>query len=371
MSAPAEISAVLVADNSIYAVWGQQGDYIDFFVNFLQDECESLLPNYLLEKAARLPGYNIALASKEFELRALLSNWFATLGSDEQARVSSQIIERLAAYLRDHSDDFEQTGIAKADIDSFKFIAQTQVSGRLTDPTMIDASNGQLRLITAAGDGLTQKMSWLVTGKINPDDAPKTLDNVNVFGGNLAMIGSAEDLDLPFGICAAKFDSNRAYVSTCRSEDPLYVIGLGNPLEIGVAGTLAANPSTYIYPLENGSVLEISQNGRKAKIVVVDASLPANPAQVSEFDVNDYWADIDANHQAFSIDENNELFFIPVARGGYLISYSGGQVAQPKSVGSFAVSRSLFIDGDLYLVGDSGIEIYGGAEWAKINSIKF
>ncbi|MFA6376479.1 MAG: beta-propeller domain-containing protein, partial [Candidatus Paceibacterota bacterium] len=364
-------STVLIGEGRIYAVWNQGGDYISFFTAFLREKCKSLLPNYLMDKAAALPQFDIALSSKELELRALISNWIATLGPDEQARIAGEINGRMKDYLRDHYQDYEKTGIAVADIESFEFTAQNQVSGRISSARMIDDTRGSLRLITGSGRGAAQKMAWLVTGKIEPQDPQAILSNIYIFGDKLSILGSLESLDLPAGICAAEFGADRVYVSTCRSQDNLYAIGLELPLGIESQGKLSFPSFSYAYPLDNGKILDFSKNNRKIRISLIDAALPARAAALSEYDLNDYFVDMDANYAAFSIDAQKKNFFVPAARGGYVFSLENSQIIFKKNVSGVAASRSFFNQGSLYLLGDDGVEVFGGADWAKTKSIKF
>ncbi len=365
-------SAVLVSDGAVYAAWLQAGDYTAFFGDFLADKCKSLLPNYLLEKAAKLPGCGMSLASKELELRVLISNWISSLGQAEQTRVTGEISRRLDDYLAGHYRDFEQTGIAKIDPGSFGFVADNLVSGRLVSPRALDEYGGKLRLVTVSGRGAAQKMLWLVTGNAGGGDPDKVVNNAYVLDANLAVAGAAENMDLPAEICALRYDQDIAYAATCRPADPFYVIGFETPSGVGKQGQLAppAAPA-YLRPLPDKLALAAAKNSRKIKLALFDVSIAAKPEKISELDLNDYWADLDANYPAFASDGQNKLFFLPVAKGGYIFSYAGGKITLKKAVGNFAVSRAFFTEGALYLAGDDGMEIYGGADWARTGAVKF
>lgn len=364
-------ASVLLADGSITAAWGQGGDYISFFNGFLQTKCKSLLPNYLLEKAAKLPGCAISLAAKELELRSLLSNWFLSLSKDEQTRVSGEVASRLNDYLRDNYRDFEQTGVARADFDSMTFNYQNEVAGRLAGNGSIDVKDGKLRMATISGNGAIKKMAWLITGKIAAQDQQKTLSNVYVLDGKFEIISANENLDLAAGVCALRYAKDFVIASTCRQSDPMYSISLLSG-SAGIMGQVkpAGFPS-YFYPFDDGMLLAISKNNRKIKLTLYDATLPAKIEKVSEYDLNDYWADIDGNFRAFAIDDAAKTFFLPSARGGYIFNRGNGSIKLEKTAGDIVSSRAVFYGDYLYLAGDDGIEVLGGADWAKIKSIKF
>lgn len=364
-------SAVFLSDGSAAAVWGQGGDYISFFTDFLQDKCKGLLPNYLLEKASKLPGCAISLAAKELELRSLLSNWFGSLNGDEQTRIAGEVSGRLSDYLRDHYRDFEQTGIALADMGSFSFSYQNQVAGRLVSGGLAAARDGSLRLATVSGSGAVKKMNWLVTGKIDTDGVEKILNNIYVLGANLEISAAGENLDLAAGVCALRYSANAAYLSTCRGNDPVYAVGFA----AGAAGVASRLKTfgfpAYLYPFDDGFLLEVSKNSRKIKLTLYDATMASKIDRISEFDVNDYWADFDGNYAAFASDEAGKTFFLPAARGGYVFSRAGGKIELKKNIGSLAVGRAFFRAGYLYLAGDDGIEVFLAPDWNNAKTIRF
>jgi len=364
-------SALLFANGAVYAAWSQELDQISFFTDFLKNKCKSLLPNYLLEKSQNLSACAISRAAKEFELRGLLAGWFDSLSESEQTRISGEILVRLNDYLRDDYRNFEKTGIAKIDLGLFKFGAQTQIAGKIAGAGFMDEAGGNLRVLTVSGAGAEQKMNWFVTGKIDSENSRRTPNNAYILNGGLARLAAAENLDLPAGICAAKFFGERAFVSTCGINNPFYIIGFDSKA-IGLQGNIAApaNPA-YLYPFEDGNLLAVSKNDRKIKISLIDSSLAAKPQNLSDYNLNDYWADFDANYRAFAQDGQGKRFFLPAARGGYVFSRADEMIKMEKNIGDFAVSRAFFRDGDLYLAGDDGIEVFGGNDLAKIKSIKF
>jgi len=364
-------SALLIVDDAIYAAWGQGSDYVSFFVGFLAAKCRGLLPNYILGKAQELPNCGISLAAKELELRSLLSNWFLSLSSQEQIRVAGQISERLNDYLRDHYCDFEQADIAIADLATFKFAYQNQVAGRLVSPEFLDPSGNSLRVVAVSGSGATKKMTWLITGKIDDQNQEKVVASVYILDSKMEITSARQNLDLPSGVCALRYTQNAALAATCCQSDPIYAIGLGND-STGALGKLdiATFPS-YLYPFTDGLALVVSKNNRKIKLTLFDATIPAKVEKISEYDLNDYWADFDASYPAFANDDENKLFFLPSLRGGYLFSRQDGKIELKKTVGDVFTSRAVFDNGYLYIAGDNGIEIFTGPDWAKIKSVKF
>ncbi len=363
--------ALSVSNGAVLAAWPQDSDHIAFFTDFLSAKCKGLLPNYILQRTVALPGCGISLAAKEFELRGLLSGWFATLDESEQARISGEIIDRLGDYLRDNSQDFEQTGIVKIDLKTFLVVAQAEVAGRLVGDGFISESLSGLRVLTVSGTATAQKMDWFVSGKIDLSENEKTQNNAYLLDGQLRRIASARSLDLPSGICAARFTDDNVYVRTCRPGDPFHILGF-NAQAIGLRGRISSpDDSSYLCPLAGDNLLAISPNGRKTKLALFDAVLPARTEKISEYDLNDYWVDFEANRLAFAHDAQSNLVFLPFARGGHIISYKNSEIAFKKTLGDITASRAFFKDGNLYLAGDDGIEVFGGDDFAKLGSVKF
>jgi len=365
-------STILMSDSSIYALWGQGGDYVALFTGFLKDKCRGLLPNYLLEKLSGLPNYDISLSAKEIELRALMSNWIDTFSPEEQTRIVNEITARLTDYLSGNYRGFERTGIAIADMKNFKILSETSVSGRLIDKTFISENDGELRVATVNGYGANKKINWLVTGKVGADAPEKETNDIYVFDRKLSLIGSFESLDLPAGICALSYSANKAFVSVCRPDGVFYAISLNARDGIGARGELKPVSSfAYLYSLSEGLALSVSKNDRKVQLAIFDVSLVTKPELRSVYDLNDYWADFDGNYQAFAADSQNKTFFLPASKGGYVFSYFGARLELKKAVGGFTASRSFMSEDHLYLVDDDKVEVFGGPDWGSIKSISF
>jgi len=364
-------AAVEFSETGIYAAWGQGGDYVSFFSGFLNEKCKSLIPNYILEKAVKLGNYNISLLAKELELRSMMMNWLATLSDDEQARITGEISSRMVDYLEGNYQSFEQTRVARMDLESFKFVDSAEVSGLISDPTFVDFANGYLRIMTVSGRGSLQKMEWLVTGQTEGVQLDRAANNVNIFDANLKSAGSASNLNIPQSVCAVRFAEDIAYVSACDG-DTLHLVNLSLAEDIGLAGEIGTGSNDfYIYPLKDRQLLVVSKNKRNIGLSLYDNNLAAKPEKRSEYQLSDYWADLDGNYRAFAADDANKIFFLPVGRGGYVFFYNNGLIELQKEVGDFMASRVFLKDGSLYILSESGVQIFGAPEWSKAGELEF
>jgi uncharacterized secreted protein with C-terminal beta-propeller domain len=176
---------------------------------------------------------------------------------------------------------------------------------------------------------------------------------------------------LPAGICAIGYSGDYALASLCRQDPVYYILGFSESM-IGLQGQLnLSDIYTYTYPLSNDLVLAVSKNNRKIKLSLYDVTLRAKPELRSEYELNDYWADFDANSAAFAVDDLGRQFFLPVTKGGYVFSWYGGKFEPKGLAGSTVAARAFFSGQALYLAGDNGIEAVSVKDLKKIKSVSF
>lgn len=370
VAVPRDGFSTILEDGAAWIAWNEERDPVEFFADFLSAKCRGLLPNYIVEKTRSTAACEISRAGKEFETRRVLAGWFDSLAQGEKERIAGEVSLRLADYLRDQTKDFERTGIAKINLKTFAPEAQTAVAGRLPEGGLAPVAGG-LRAVTVSGFGAAQKMEWLVSGNIAGQENEKAQNNLYLLDKNLKTVAEAKNLDIPAGVCALRFSGNAAYARVCRAGEPLYALSF-NPQAAGLAGKFSLPAEdAYFYPLNEISAIAVYPNARKIKVALFDSSLPGRIEKIHEYALNDYWADFEANIAAFAHDPENKRLFLPAARGGSILSYAGGEIALAGSAGEIAPVRAFFEKGDLYIAGDAGIEVFGGADFEKINSVEF
>lgn len=370
VAVPRDGFSTILEDGAAWIAWNEERDPVEFFADFLSAKCRGLLPNYIVEKTRSTAACEISRAGKEFETRRVLAGWFDSLAQGEKERIAGEVSLRLADYLRDQTKDFERTGIAKINLKTFAPEAQTAVAGRLPEGGLAPVAGG-LRAVTVSGFGAAQKMEWLVSGNIAGQENEKAQNNLYLLDKNLKTVAEAKNLDIPAGVCALRFSGNAAYARVCRAGEPLYALSF-NPQAAGLAGKFSLPAEdAYFYPLNEISAIAVYPNARKIKVALFDSSLPGRIEKIHEYALNDYWADFEANIAAFAHDPENKRLFLPAARGGSILSYAGGEITLTGSAGEIAPVRAFFEKGDLYIAGDAGIEVFGGADFEKINSVEF
>lgn len=370
VAVPRDGFSTILEDGAAWIAWNEERDPVEFFADFLSAKCRGLLPNYIVEKTRSTAACEISRAGKEFETRRVLAGWFDSLAQGEKERIAGEVSLRLADYLRDQTKDFERTGIAKINLKTFAPEAQTAVAGRLPEGGLAPAAGG-LRAVTVSGFGAAQKMEWLVSGNIAGQENEKAQNNLYLLDKNLKTVAEAKNLDIPAGVCALRFSGNAAYARVCRAGEPLYALSF-NPQAAGLAGKFSLPAEdAYFYPLNEISAIAVYPNARKIKVALFDSSLPGRIEKIHEYALNDYWADFEANIAAFTHDPENKRLFLPAARGGSILSYAGSEITLTGSAGEIAPVRAFFEKGDLYIAGDAGIEVFGGTDFEKINSVEF
>jgi uncharacterized secreted protein with C-terminal beta-propeller domain len=256
-------------------------------------------------------------------------------------------------------------------LSNFELSGQAQIPGALPHGSFMSESNGNLRLLAVSGIGAARKMEWLASGKTKSQAEEKTLSNLYLLNSDFTIVESSQNLDLPSGVCAVRFVPGGVYAATCRGGNPFFGFNL-NSGSLGARGTVApAFGGAYLYPFADGRTLAVSQNGRKIKLELFDAAILSKTEKIFDYDLNGYWADFDAAYKSFAVDEKNDLVFLPAARGGDLLEINEGKIVHKKQIAGIAASRAFFKDGNLYLAGDDGIEVFGAPDFEKIKSIKF
>jgi len=271
MAAPKDGFSMILEDGVAWIAWNEERDHIDFSRIF---ECQ--VPGTFAQlhrgKTRSTADCEISRAGKEFETRRLLSGWFDSLTQTEKERIAGEISLRLADYLRDQTKDFERTGIAKINLETFAPEAQTAIAGRLPEGGLASAAGG-LRAATVSGFGAAQKWNGWFPERL-PAKKMKRRKTISTCWAKFKDDRRSKNLDIPGGICALRFSGDSAYARVCRAGEPLYVLSF-NPQAAGLAGKFSLPAENgYFYPLNEISAIAVYPNARKIKVARFDSSLP-------------------------------------------------------------------------------------------------
>ncbi len=97
--------------SSIYTTYSYQESIIKFFIDFLKEKGEGLVPAWLIGKLEKLESYEISDAAKQTEFAVILERYFGSLNNDERLRMENEMANRMTDYLKENKRKLEKTGI--------------------------------------------------------------------------------------------------------------------------------------------------------------------------------------------------------------------------------------------------------------------
>ncbi len=196
-------------------------------------------------------------------------------------------------------------------------------------------------------------------------------NDVYVLDGALSTVGAVQDLGLTEQIYAVRFIGDKGYVVTFRQTDPFYVLDLSDPLNPQLKGELKIpGYSSYLHPISDNIILGIGQEDWQVKLSLFDVTDPANPVEVDNYTLAEYWTDVSSTHHAFLLDAQHQVFFLPAGESGYVFSYAGNQMTLVKAVTDIQAKRALYINDYLYIVGDNKLVVLNELDWTTVSELE-
>lgn len=365
-----------MSEKAIYLTYFQNGDFIKFYYNFLNEKCKNIVSSLVLEKLEKLMKYEISDQSKWSELNIVLQEFKNSLTDDENLKVENELNNRIDDYYKTHQRELEKTEIVKINLDEFEIKASGNIPGRFLNQFSLDEYNDHLRVATTIGD------SGFFGG------SRESANDIYVLDKNLKITGSIENLGLTEKIYSVRFIENKGYAVTFRQTDPFYVLDLSNPQKPEMKGELKIpGYSSYLHPINKDKILGIGMENQKVKISLFNVEKPDQPKELDKYLLDEHWSEILQTHHAFLLDEKHQIFFLPGSKGGYIFSYfqaerenkalpkansyQGNKLKLIKTISQTSVKRALFINDYLYIIGNDKITIIDETNWEKVNELIF
>lgn len=348
-------NTIYVSPTSLYLTYVHPADMLSIFYSFVE-ESSDLFPADLTKRIAQLQTYDISSAAKMTELTVLLQQYQNSLDPIEKTKLDTEMEDRSKQFSLNHIRDFESTGIVKLNISDLSISSVGSVPGHLLNQFALDESREKLRVATTATSFLGQS---------------DTVNDVYVLNSDLSQSGSLLNLGLNRErIYSVRFIGDLGYMVTFRQVDPFYVLDLSNPALPKVAGELKIpGYSSYLHPLSSRLILGIGKEGTQVKLSLFDVTDPTNPKEIDKAPLNNYSSEVLSNHRAFMQDAQNQIFFLPGDTSSYIFSYKNNRLVILQTLSQFTAKRAFFINNNLYLVGDSALQILDETTWSKINQI--
>ena len=187
-----------------------------------------------------------------------------------------------------------------------KITAKGEVSGTVNNQFSLDEYDGYLRIAVTDYS----------------DDSGESESAVYILDENLEEMGSITGIAQGEHIEAVRFAKETAYVITYEQTDPLFVIDLSNPKEPKMLGSVEITGfSSMLIPLENGRILGIgfeTEQGEYGevrsgiKLVLFDASSPAEPKIISTQVLDGFDSEAQYTHKAIAVNNEKGYYAIPV-----------------------------------------------------------
>lgn len=359
----ANSSVTYMSESAIYITYFYNKDNLEFFSNFLSDECSDLVPQSLITSLNKLNSYQISNQAKMTEMQVLLEKFYAGLDNDERLKIENEFTNQMDKYHKEHIRELEKTGIIKIALDDFKVEANSEVPGYPLNQFSLDEYDGNLRIATTVGER-TGGFYWIGRGD--------SLNDVYVLDNNLKLEGSVLNLGETERVYSVRFVGDIGYVVTFRQTDPFYVLDLSQPSNPELKGELKIpGYSSYLHPIKDDIILGIGKEESRVKLSLFDVSDPTDPQEVSKYMLDEYWSEAVNNHHAFLLDKRHGVFFIPGGKGAYIFSYDDNKLSLTKALGKTGIKRALYLDDYLYIIGQSEISILNENDWTEVNKLEF
>lgn len=358
----AQSSVVYMSEKSLYVSYTHDTDSFDFMLDFLVTKTKDLMPADIFTKLNKLATYDLNPQTKMTELGILMQDWLAGLSDDEALRVNNEMQNRITSYYETKKRDLLKTEVVRIDLEKFNVAADGLVPGHPLNQYSLDEYNGYLRIATNLGD------AW----GLGVNGSQASANDVYILDQNLNLKGSLKDLGLTERIYAVRFIKDRGYVVTFRQTDPFYVLDLSNPTNPLKKGELKIpGYSSYLHPLAENKLLGIGQEAGQVKLSLFDVSDPANPQEISKYNLKDYGSESLYDPHAFLQDEKHKIFFIPGSQGAYIFSYDNSELKLAKALSRYNVKRAVYLNDYLYVLAADGVVVLNELDWQEVNKLDF
>lgn len=356
-------STIYMSGSAIYIAYSYWEDETPYVIDFCTERLQGIVPDSVIARINLLDTYDISDAAKMTEIGVIFEEYLSSLSGDEITQVQDNIGNAIEQYYAEHMRELEGTGIIKISLDGLDVTATGGVPGTLLNQFSMDEYNGYLRVATTVGGGFGFSWFWVSGGSAN---------DIYVLDGDLNIVGSVMDLGLTEQIYSARFIGDKGYIVTYRQVDPFYVLDLSDPTNPQLKGELKIpGYSSYLHPISGDRMLGIGQEDWKVKISLFDVQNPEQPAELDKYILDDYWSDVLSTHHAFLLDEAHEIFFLPGDDSGYIFSYAGNTLEIVMEVSDIQATRAIYIDDNLYVIGDDKIVVVDELTWQVVNELEF
>ena len=309
-----------------------------------------------ITKIDEAPDFILNSNEKKLKVGLVIDNYLNSLSTDDKAVVQASIDDSVSKKISAQSTEIDKTSIYRFSINSkISYEAIGEVNGQIIDKYSMDENGDFFRIATVLKSGSS------VEGASSSD----YFSNLYILDKDLKVVGSLENLATAAPISAARFTGSRAYFSTSKADDPLYIIDLSDSAKLSVLGAVKVSANySYLLPFDQNGDKLISfgkENGNNTnpgdttakglRLSLFDFTDLQAPKELDNYMIGNEFSDSialsDQSTFSYSYSDNKNLLIIPVSlREKGSLSFAG----------SFVFS---FADGHLVLKGKVD-HSYGG-----------
>lgn len=347
-------SVVYMSQNALYVTYTYYPSLLETYQRFIKEECGDIIPSNDVLRIDKLIDLEISGEAKLFELETILQPYL------EDILKRRDILKRAESYFAERMRDLQLTGIIKINLDSFEIVAQGRVPGYPLNQFSLDEFGAHLRIATTV-----EPFIWMF-GSV------RSANDVYVLDEELRVVGSIKDLGLTERIYAVRFIGEKGYIVTFREVDPFYILDLSDPANPRLAGELKIpGYSSYLHPITENLILGIGRENLNVKISLFDVSDSSQPVELDKTILDEYWSNVLETHHAFLLDPDHKIFFLPAGQNGYVFSYENAKINPVLKTEILEISRAVYLDNFLYLIGSRSIVVFDENTWQKVGEITF
>ena len=118
-------------------------------------------------------------------------------------------------------------------------------------------------------------------------------------------------------------------------------------------------------------ILGVGKENNQVRLSLFDVGKPSAPTEISKYNLDEYWTEVETNYRAFLADQKNKIFFIPGGKGGYIFSYQSNELKLVKAVSTPQVRRAIYINNFLYVISDNKMDVFDQVSWQKVKELSF
>ena len=345
-----------MSENAVYLTYTTQNSRAEVMLSYLLDEGSEFLDTETIERLEEIESYDISENSKMNEIQIAVESYLNSLSRDRRLEIESEMENEMREFGKEKMRDFQRTGIVRIGLEDLKTEAEGEVPGTPLNQFSLDEYEDHLRIATT------------VSG---PFGQVETENDLYILDQDLEETGRITGMGLDERVYSARFVGDKGYIVTYRQIDPFHVLDLSDPENPELQGELKLpGYSSYLHPIDDDTVLGIGEEEGNVKIVLFDVSDPENPETSDTYISNEYYSEISQTHHAFMMDRKHEVFFLPGSRGGYVFSYSGGELELEKGVEMNDPNRATYINDYMYILSDTEMVVLDENTWERVSKLE-